>query len=288
MVVIGDALALIMLSPFSLPQYSAYDLLYLNISDMAGDLLDKAADAIIGNSNVRAVCRQLHAAINILNADTIEKAILNVKGLLMIAIAAAINGIKIIIAMHAYYFPQAERHWQIQSFQSQAALIFGIIALAALSLSRTGLLSIIFREDWSRYSSDVEIKERCVEPLLKNLKIKYISARPCKFRQGDATHEGEIDFFLYDDIGPIAIIKDKATIENDEDLKNTRELARSYCLGLYIFENIAVNCFVIASKEGLKIYQIKHSEDHLTLNVSPGKLNRSRKRWIKEKLLEIR
>ena len=67
-----------------------------------------------------------------------------------------------------------------------------------------------------------------------------------------------------------------------------RRRARSYCIGLYIFENIVVNSFVIASKEGLKIYRIKHNEDHLVEEVSPDKLNRSRKRWIKEKLLEIR
>lgn len=288
MATIGAALAFIMLSAASLPQYSVYDPLNIDISGIAGDLPDKAADAIVGNKDVQAVYRQLQAAINILDANAIEKSILNLKGLLIIAIAAAINGIKTIVATLAYYIPQAERYWQMQSFQTQTASILVIIALAILSLFKAGLPSRFLGEDWSRYSSELEIKEKCVEPLLRNLKIQYVSARPCIFRQGDVTHEGKIDFFLYDDRGPIAVIEDKTTIENDEDLEIARAQARSYCLGLYIFENIAVNSFVIASKEGLKIYQIKCGEDSLIVNVSPDKLNRSRKRWIKEKLLEIR
>lgn len=284
----GDALAFMVLSAVPLKQYLAYDQLHLEIVHVAADLLDKAADAVLGNENIQAVYRQLQAAADVIDADAIEKALQNLKGLLILLIIAAIDGIKVIIATLSSYILQAVGYWQMQDLQMQAVVIIIIVALAILSLLKARLPSLFLGEDWSRYSSELEIREKCVEPLLKNLKIKYETERPCKFRQGDDTHEGKIDFFLYDDWGPITIIEDKITVKNEEDLRNARVQARSYCLGLYIFENIVVNSFMIASKEGLKIYRIKHNEDNLIEDVSPGKLKRSRKRWIKEKLLEIR
>ena len=107
----------------------------------------------------------------------------------------------------------------MQNSQTQTALVFIIAAIVILSLFKARLPSIFLGEDWGRYSSELDIKIKCIEPLLKNLKINYVSDRPCKFRQGHVTHEGKIDFYLYDDKGPITIIEDKATIENDEDLR---------------------------------------------------------------------
>ncbi|MGA9099988.1 MAG: hypothetical protein WB392_13770 [Methanotrichaceae archaeon] len=282
---IGAALIFMMLLAVSLSHYFAYDLRHLDVRSIIGELPDKTADAILGNENVQVVYRQMQAAVD---ADTIEKASQDIKSLLGMVIATAINETKIVIAMLASYVPIAEKFWQMQNFETQTALVFIAAAIVILSLFKARLPSIILGEDWSRCSSELDIKIKCIEPLLKNLKINYVSDRPCKFRQEHVTQEGKIDFYLYDDNGPITIIEDKATIKNDEDLRNARAQARSYCIGLYIFENIVVNSFVIASKEGLKIYRIKHNEDHLVEEVSPDKLNLSRKRWIKEKLLEIR
>jgi len=282
---IGAAFIFMMLLAVSLSYYFAYDLKHLDVSSIIGDLPDKTKDAILGNGDIQAIYRQMQAAVD---ADTIEKASQDIKSLLGTVIATAINKMKFFISTLASYVPLIEKYWQMLGWQTHATLIFIIAAIVILSLFKARLPTIFLGEDWSRYSSELDIKVKCIEPLLKNLKINYVSDRLCKFRQGHVTHEGKIDFYLYDNNGPITIIEDKATIKNDEDLRNARAQARSYCLGLYIFENIVVNSFVIASKEGLKIYRIKHNEDHLVEEVSPNKLNRSRKRWIKEKLLEIR
>ncbi len=284
----GAALVFMMLLAVSLSYYLDYDLKHLGGGSVVGDLLEKTAYAILGNGDVQAVYRQMQAAVTAVDADTIKKASQDLKSLLTIAIATAINKTKIIVAILASYVPFAEKYWQMQNLQTQAVLAFIIASIVILTLFKARLPSIFLGENWSRYSSELDIKIKCIEPLLKNLKINYVIERPCKFREGHVTHEGKIDFYLYDDMGPVTIIEDKATIKNDEDLRDARAQARSYCLGLYIFENLVVNSFVIASKEGLRIYQIRHKEDHLVGEVSPDRLNRSRKRWIKEKLLEIR
>lgn len=285
------AFAFMMLSAVSLPHYSAYDLSRLNISGIFGYLLRKVKGAAYGNENAHAIYHQLQsavAAVVTVGKDVTGKASQDLKSLLATITAAITYETKIIIAMLAPYISLIEKYWQTQNSQTQAALFFVIAVIVILSLVKARLPSIFLGEDWGRYTSELDIKTRCIEPLLKNLKINYVSDRPCKFRQGHVTCEGKIDFYLYDDKGPVTIIEDKATIEDDEDLRSARAQARSYCLGLYTFENLIVNSFVIASKEGLKIYRIKHNEDLLLEEMSPDKLNRSRKRWIKEKLLEIR
>ena len=288
---IRAALILVMLLAVALSYYFANDLKHLDVSSIIDDLLEKTANAILGNEYVQAVYHQMQAKITVVAAiaiEIIEKASHGLKILLTAAIAAVSNETKIIVAMLAPYLPIAEKFWQMQNSQTQTVLVFIIASVVILSFYKARFHFIFLGEDWSKYSSESDIKIKCIEPLIKNWKFNYVSERPCKFRQGHKTHEGKIDFYLYDDNGPITIIEDIATMENDEDLRNARAQTRSYCLGLYIFENIVVNSFVIASKEGLKIYKIKHNEDHLVEEVSSDKLNRSRKRWIKEKLLEIR
>jgi hypothetical protein len=178
------------------------------------------------------------------------------------------------------YINLVDKYWRI---------IAGLALVIAIWLLLKAKLSAISAgSDWSRYTSEHDIKTKCIEPLLKDWKFSYVSEQPCKLRQGHETIEGKIDFYLYDAEGAITIIEDKDTIGGEEDLKSARAQARSYCIGLYVFENIVVNSFVIASREGLWIYQIKHNVDHLVERVSPKKLKWSKKRQIKDKLLEIR
>ncbi|MFB3764387.1 MAG: hypothetical protein ACE14P_03960 [Methanotrichaceae archaeon] len=285
MVRVGAALVFMVLLAVPLSHYYVYDLQDLNCRSITGDLPDKIADSISRNENIQAGYRQMQAAVNV---DTIGKASKDLKSLLTIAVTEAINKTKIAAAMLASYLPLAKNYWQMLGWQTQAILAFIMAAIVILSLFRARLPFMSAGDDWEGCVSECDVKVRCIEPLIKKWGFSYISERPCKFRQGHETYEGKIDFYLYDDNGPITIIEDKATIKNDEDLRNARAQARSYCTGLYIFENIVVNSFVIASKEGLRIYQIRRNEDGLVEEASPDKLNRSGRRWIKEKLLEIR
>jgi hypothetical protein len=163
-----------------------------------------------------------------------------------------------------------------------------ILIILILFLLKARLPALFSGPDWSMYTTEDEIKKRCIEPLLEDWKISYLRDRPCKLKQGNKTVEGKIDYYLYDDDGAITIIEDKNTINGEEAQKSARAQARSCCIGLYIFESIAVNSFVIASREGLWIYRMRHNEDYLVERVSPKKLNGSKKRQIKDKLLEIR
>jgi hypothetical protein len=178
------------------------------------------------------------------------------------------------------YINLVDKYWRV---------IAGLVlAIAVLLLFKAILPAMSAGPDWSRYTSEKDIKTKCIEPLLKDWKFSYVSERPCKIRMGRETLEGKIDFYLYDGEGAITIIEDKNTISGEEDLKNARVQARSYCTGLYVFEDIVVNSFVIASREGLWIYQIKHNVDIPVERVSPKNLKGSKKRQIKDKLLEIR
>lgn len=259
---------------------SGYDQKQLDLGSRADVLLDKAADAVWNNEDVQAVYRQAHTAVD---TNAANKAIQDFKGL-MEDVATTI------LERTSFYIYQAENYWQTFSWkafswQMIAGLVF-IIPILYLFIAR--FASLIKGEDWSKCSSEGEVDMKCIEPLLKGWEFNYVPQRPCKIREGHETREGQIDFYLYDKDGPVTIFEDKAAIKSNEDLKNARAQARSYCIGLYIFEDIMVNSFVIASKEGLWIYRIKNNEDVLVQRVNPSALNWSAKRKIKNLLLELR
>lgn len=271
------ALALVLLAIFLA---SGYDLEQLDLSGRADALLDKTADAIWNNEDVQAAYRQAHTAADI---NAANKAVQDIKGLMEDAATT-------ILERTSSYIYLAEKYWQTFSWkafswQMIAGLVF-IISLLYLFIAR--LTSLLTGEDWSKCSSEGEVDMKCIEPLLKGWKFNYVPQRPCKIREGHETREGQIDFYLCDKEGPLTIFEDKATIKSDDDLKNARAQARSYCIGLYIFEDIMVNSFVIASKEGLWIYRIRNNEDVLVQRANPRALNWSAKRKIKNLLLELR
>lgn len=271
------ALALMLLAIFIV---SGYDLEQLDLSGRADVLLDKTANAVWNNEEVQAAYRQAHTAADI---NAANKAVQDLKWLMADAATT-------VLERTSSYIYLAEKYWQTFSWnafswQMIAGLVF-IISLLYLFIAR--LASLLTGEDWSKCSSEGEVDMKCIEPLLKGWKFNYVPQRPCKIREGHETREGQIDFYLHDKEGPLTIFEDKATIKSDDDLKNARAQARSYCIGLYIFEDIMVNSFVIASKEGLWIYRIRNNEDVLVQRANPRALNWSAKRKIKNILLELR
>jgi len=154
---------------------------------------------------------------------------------------------------------------------------------AALALTVCLVRSPFFRgENWSSCRTEAEFDERCIKPLLKSWGFVYNYQKPCEIRSGSEVYRGRIDFFVYDDDRPLTLFEDKLSIDSAGELEDACDQARSYAL------QFRLNNYVIASKQGLRLYRFEVSGDTLIRKVSPRRLNWWTKRSLKKSILRLR
>jgi hypothetical protein len=91
---------------------------------------------------------------------------------------------------------------------------------------------------------------------LEELGLRLHYQKPCEIRSGSEVYRGRIDFFVYDDDRPLTLFEDKLSIDSAGELEDACDQARSYAL------QFRLNNYVIASKQGLRLYRFEVSGEH--------------------------
>ena len=112
------------------------------------------------------------------------------------------------------------------------------------------------------FASEKDFEDRVVEPLLRQWGFSFKRQYLCDFYIGSQVIRGRVDFLVEDQLGPITLFENKFRILGEDDLRKATAQAKSYALQL------GVPSFVVASPEGLWLYQLRSHREKLIMQIS--------------------